>query len=159
MALVKRHYVSFNLIDGVKRSCGNTFYISEAAAEAWINAVDQAARDATLVGTLRTQYLIQTEAEEVDTTVSVEVYQDTVPPVTDDILRGNKLKFYVQGGGVNRDFDVPARDSDNFDQSPDSLDVSITTNADMIAFVAAYNAVVLDAFGNARHITGAKIVD
>lgn len=159
MALVERGLVSFNLKDGKNRPCGNTYYVTMAALRAWVAAANQGARDATLIGTLRTKYMIMTEAAEVDTTVSMEVYDNAFVQPAETVLRGNKLEFKVIGGGQNRDFEVPARDTGSYTDQTDTLNVPVTEPVEMTDFVAAYAAVVVDAFGNARTITAAKIID
>lgn len=160
MALTLRAYVSFNMEDGKGRPCGNTYYVPVAAAKAYVAAADQAARDATLIGVLRLAYLAMTEAVEVDTTVSYENYESAVvPPADETVLRGNKLSFGVTGGGQDRRFEIPARDASAYDNQDNTLEVPIISPTAMSNFVAAYAAVVTDAFGNARIIQSARVVD
>lgn len=158
--MATRYFVSFDLKDGINRPCGNTFYISEASFQEYAAAADDAARAATDVGVFQAAYMAMTDANRYTTRVGIEDYLETLPaPLADTVLRGNKLEFGVYGGGVHRDFAIPARTPASYSQSPDSLDVSITTPAAMSAFVAAYDAVVVDAFGNSRGIVSAEIVD
>lgn len=153
-----RALVSFNLQDGVLRPCGPTFYITATAAKAYVAAVDDAARAATTVGVLRAALFPLTEAAEVATSIQYESYVAAPSNPADDVLRGNKLKVEVVAAGQDRSFTIPARQASGYVQLPDSLKIDIT-DATFDAFKDAYEAIVIDAFGNARVITAASIVD
>lgn len=159
MAEYIRYTCSFGLIDGVKRSCGNTFYISQADAQEYFNAADDAERAASAVGVLAAKYLGMTDALDHSINVGMEVLTEPVGTIADTVLRGNKLQFNHTHGGRGGVFNVPARKAASFSQQADSLTVSITTPTAMSDFVTAVNATVLDADGNAVTVSGASIVD
>jgi hypothetical protein len=159
MAEVIRYVWSINLIDGIERSCGNSFYVEQDEALAYLNAADAAARAATPLGILQTRYLLMTDAGHISTNVGIEIVPDPPAALADTILRGNKLKFQVRGGGTKRDFDIPARKVASYSQNPNSLEVSITAPTAMSNFVSQYQGIVVDAYGNVRTIVEAEIVD
>ncbi len=155
-----RNFVSINLIDGVLRPCGNTFYISNEDALEYQVAGDDAARAASVVGVLVAAYLAITDGNLVSVNVGEEVLPDPPPSnPADTILRGNKLEFFRYGSGVKRAFETPTRVVGTFTQSTDSLQISITSPTAMSNFVTAYNATVLDLFGNPCTILSGKVVD
>jgi hypothetical protein len=159
MAVFYRWVVSITTMDGVLRPSVNNFYVSEADAEAWINAADETARAATDVGVLVSKFLAMTDAAFVQTQVGMIQLNDPVSNPADTVLRGNKLAFKGRSGGRGIDFSIPARKPASFSQSVDSLQVSITSPTAMSEFVTAYNAVVTDQFGNVASVQSASVVD
>jgi len=157
---ITRWVLSINCVDGVERPCGNSFYVPQAEAQSYNGAADDTARAATDIGAFVTAYMAMTEASLISVSVGKEVLTEPAPsfPVK-TILRGNKLQFSVRANGRNHVFNVPARDAANYIQDAHSLDVSIVSPAAMTTFVSSYNALVLDADGNASTIRSSKVVD
>jgi len=157
---ITRNFISINCIDGVLRSCGNTFYVSNEDMLAYAVAGDDAARAATNVGLLVAKYLLIIDAPLVSVNAGIEVLSDPAPSgIADTILRGNKLEFFRSAGGLNRSFEVPARKVGAFTQSANSLEISVTSPTAMFNFVTQYNSMVLDLFENPCTILSGKIVD
>jgi len=160
MADTIRYLLSINMIDGVQRPCGSSFYIDAAKAQLYLDAADDTERGNTDVGLLITDYVAMTDAVLVSTNVALEASPATPPgAVADTVLRGNKLSFQYSAGGIKRDFQIPARKTAAFTQSADSLKVAITTPSAMSTFVAKYAQVVVNAYNVPAAIQAAKIVD
>lgn len=159
MAEIVRSFVSINCVDGVKRSCGNTFYVSNEDMLAYNVAGDAAARAATDVGILITRYMALNQLSLVSVNAGQEVVQDTYADPSDTVLRGNKLEFFRVAGGLRRAFEIPGRNPAAFTQGANSLEISLTTPAAMAAWVTAYNNTVLDLFENPCLLLSGKVVD
>lgn len=160
MPNIIKYVLSIDCIDGINRSCGSTFYVDQAKAEAYLSAADDTARGNTDVGLLITNYLAMTDAALVKSFVGLEAQPATAPSgLADTILRGNKLSFQYSAGGRKNDFQIPARKTSAYTQSADSLNVSISTPSAMSTFVAKYAQVVVNPYGDPAVITAAKIVD
>lgn len=159
MATTMRYVATLSGIDGVKRPCQFQTYVAEVPAKAWLAAADDAARDATLVGTLFTAVLGMTEMEVVSRTVSAENVENTTVVPDETVLRGNKLAFGMSGGGRKGTLTMPARNPASYTQSEDSLNCGLLAPAAMAAFVAAYQAVGVNIDGDDYDIVSARVVD
>lgn len=161
MANVVRWFVSFNCIDGAKRSCGNTFYISETDAQEWLNAADDAARAASVVGLLQSKYDAMTDVALMTVNVGNEVVTIPIPAIpATDVLRGNKLKFQVISAlGKKRDYTIPGRRAAAYTQLSHSIECETGSPVAMSNWISEYNADVLDFDGNSNTVTDVKVVD
>lgn len=161
MANVVRWLVSFNLIDGAKRSTGNTYYISEANANEWLGAADDAARAASQVGLLQSKEQAMIDAPILTVNVGNEVLTIPIPSApAATVLRGNKLKFQVISAlGKKRDFTLPCRKPASFTQLTHSIECETGSPVAMSNWIAQYNSMVLDFDGNSNTITDVKVVD
>lgn len=155
-----RWVLSINMLDGIDRPCGSTFYVSQTDAAAYNAAADDAARALTAVGILITRYVAMSDAVLVSANVGKEVIVEPAAAVpANTVMRGNKLQFTDRHAGRTGVFNIPARKAAAFTQDSGSIEVSITTPTAMSNFVAQYNLVAKDPYGNAATIRAAKVVD
>jgi hypothetical protein len=155
-----RWVLSITLVDGAERTSVATFYVKQADAVAYNAAADDAARDATTLGQFIFKYTALTDMYTVAHQVGKEVVINPPPGFpADDVLRGNKLSFSTKHGGLGSAFTVPGRDATSYTQMGASVNILLDSPTNMDDFVTAYNATIIDAFGNASTIISGKVVD
>jgi len=154
-----RYQVSVTTMDGVERPAVFQVFVSEADAKDYLDAIDDAARAATEVGILITRYLAMQDGAFVKTSVGIELLNDPVTVPANTVLRGNKLLFHIRSGGRGLTNSISARKAAAFTQTGHELDIDLAAPAAMLNFVAQYNAVVVDMFGNPVTILKGEVVD
>lgn len=160
MAFVPVYRVHIGGLDGVLRTWSIDMYVTEDAAQLYFAAADAAARAATSVGVLMTKAIAMQSGFVTEKSVTLAEINDA--PVTnpgDSVLRGNKLNFGIHAGIKNSSFTIPCRATLSYTQKEDSLDCELDTPTPMSDFVAAYEAVGVNSYGDAATITRATVVD
>lgn len=159
MAAFRRYVLSMTFLDGVGRDSVVSFYVNAADAKEYFAAASNVLALATPLGNLVNAVEAMTLMYMQQVSVSVEDLTDPVPPIDDDVLRGNKLAFSLRSGGRGLTTTLPGRDPTKYAQFGNELEVDLTTPAEMAAYVDAVQTYAVDAFGNEIAITGGKVVD
>lgn len=159
MAEFFRFGVSISVLDGVNRTAVTTYYITKADLNAYIDAVDDAARAATDVGVLVAAHLAMQDGSFEKLQVFMETINDPVPDPPDDSLRGNKILIHGRAAGRGVSWTIPCRDPDSYVQLPQSLELSQTEPTEATDYITAVNANVKDMFGNAVTFHTWELVD
>jgi len=148
----------------VNKTSTTEHYVSAASAAAYIAAADDAARAATDVGEL-----IEAEnALTLGVTLKVEVttaFVDSLafPPGVDDMAYAfDKIGVSFRADGESYVSSIPARvkDNDVLGVSGDGININFVTplaTAEVLAYVEAFNTVVLSEEGAAVTITGMNV--
>lgn len=160
MAFVPQYRVHISGLDGVLRPWAIDFYVTEAAAQAYFAAADATARAATTVGVAMQKAInMQTGFVTGKEVTLAEINDAEVTNPGDTVLRGNKLNVGIHAGIKNSTFTIPCRSGSAFTQKDDSLDCLLSSPSAMSEFVAAYEAVGVNSYGDAATITRVTVVD
>ncbi len=128
-----------------------TLNVTAASVTAYNGAADDAARDATAIGTLINTYTALTLGTLKDVTAAFVYDQNALPPDV-DAFAFEFDKFLIQSrDNVNTEANkssIPARDDEDISIESDGVTVQLADDGDVAAFVTAYEAVVLSQDGN-----------
>jgi len=146
--------------DGVLRPFEIKCYVTEASAQLYFAAADEAARALTTVGVLMTRLIAMQSGFITDKGLTlVEINDAEFTNPADTVLRGNKLNVGLHAGIKNPVFNIPCRAPTAFTQKDDSLDCKLDTPVAMTNLITAYEAIGVDSNGNAATITRVTVVD
>lgn len=159
MAIITTYVATVSWVDGVKRPCSTSVYVNETDAKAWFAAADASARALTNVGVLMAAINQLSDATLTGMQVTCRDEQDTAVLPAETVLRGNKLFVSYAAAGRFFHITIPARDPDDYTQGTDSLVVSLSAPAAMLAFVSAFNATARNIDGQVVAIDQIKVVD
>lgn len=122
-------------------------YVSAAAVTAYNAAADDAARAATLIGALLAAENDLSLGVEVSVSVGFAYVQSTaIPPtVSEFVYAFDKIGVSFQADGEYYVSSIPARNNSNLTMSSDgiTIDTGAGASAEVDAYIAAFNAVVL----------------
>ena len=160
MAFQPVYRVHIGGTDGVLRPFSIDMYVTEAAAQLYFAAADEAARAATTVGVLMTRTIAMQSGFVREKSVTlVEINDAEFANPGDTVLRGNKLNVGIHAGIKNSVFNIPCRSNSAYTQVEDSLNCQLDTPVAMTNFISAYEAIGVDSNGNAATITRVTVVD
>lgn len=148
-----------SFVDGIKRPFEQRWHVTEANAQAWLTAADHAARDTENIGLLFAAERGVTDGALTGQRVYLQYEPNTVGPVADTILRGNKLSVSIQSNTHTYTSTIGARKQSAYTQGVDSLIVSLTTPAAMVAYVSAVESFALGPYDLPLSVAQVKVVD
>jgi len=139
-------------------------YVSAAAVTAYNAAADQAARDATAIGAL----ILTENALSLGVTLKVEAgfsYVDTLafPPGQEDFVYSfDKIGVSFRADGESYVSSIPGRVKDNavIGIGPDGINIiteAPSATAEILAYIEAFNTVVLSEEGAAVTVVGMNV--
>jgi hypothetical protein len=143
------------------KSASVTHYVAAAAVTAYNAAADDAARDATLIGTLITKENALTKGVHYKVDVGFS-YVDSaaIPPtVSDNAFAFDKFGISFSADGEYYVSSIPARLMTAVDMSSDGITVNTGTGAttETTGYIAAFNGVVLSEELVAATIVGMNV--
>lgn len=122
-------------------------FVPAAAVTAYNAAADDAARAATLIGALLTAENDLTLGVEVSVSVGFAYVQDAAlpPAVSEFVFAFDKVGVSFAADGEYYTSSIPARDNANITLSSDgiTIDTGAGASAEVTAYIAAFNGVVL----------------
>jgi len=122
-------------------------FVPAAAVTAYNAAADDTARAATLIGALLTAENDLTLGVEVSVSVGFAYVQDAAlpPAVSEFVFAFDKVGVSFAADGEYYTSSIPARDNSNITLSSDGItvDTGAGASAEVTAYIAAFNAVVL----------------
>jgi len=122
-------------------------YVPAAAVTAYNAAADDAARAATLIGALLTAENALTLGVEVSVSVGFAYVQDAAlpPAVSEFVFAFDKIGVSFAADGEYYTSSIPARDNADITLSSDgiTIDTGAGASPEVLAYIAAFNAVVL----------------
>lgn len=163
MALVTTWRASVSFGDSRKKLADVSVRISEGDGKAWINAVDQAARDATDVGDFFAATAGLSSGTPFTKAVTMEQEdENAVFPTADlNIYNFDKLGVGFKALLDNYNMTIPARDDSAYTVSEDGVTVILTgagATAEVTAFIAAFNGLVLGKNGGTGTVITMQVV-
>lgn len=163
MAVVSVSEAYLQFWDSADRKVPWSVFISEANAKLYVAAADQAARDATAVGTLLTRTRALSRLHVLDYGVRYLHREDTtVKPTDEEYLRGNKAVFMMTGlGGAARKNSIPGRHMGNIQAQPSNglMVIVLDDGASVADWVTSMEAVGLDQYGGALTVVQGYLND
>lgn len=148
-------------IDSRKKVTARTVRVSPTDAEAWLDAADDAARQATDVGLLIAGFEDHSNASTVyRRVIKADDFPDAIPP-SDEAGAFNFDQFRVtfQADGRRQGFTVPARDNSSVNFSSDGFTVEIEgagAEQATLDWVAAIEGALLGIDGGAATVESMK---
>jgi len=140
-----------------------SYNVPIAAINLYNDAADDAARAATLLGALVTAVLDLTRGTLARVSSGYAFIQDaTIPPtVSDQVFPFDRINTSYKAGIRNYNSGIPGRVLDsailNLGSDGVSLDTGAGASAEVLAYIAAFNGVVLGVNGSAAVLLGMKI--
>lgn len=140
-----------------------TYNVPLAAINLYNDAADDAARAATLLGALVTAVLALTRGTLAKVNAGYAYIQDaTLPPtVSDQVFAFDAIAVSDKAGIRFYNSSIPGRTLDpdilNLGSDGVSIDIGAGASAEVNAYIAAFNNVVLGANGSAATVVGMKI--
>lgn len=154
--MAERYLVSLTYRDGVNRDSVVQFNTLKADAEAWIQ--NPAQLSAKNLNDLMLSFDALTLCTRVATQVSRIDTLDTVAPINDAILRGNRLAISYRAGGRQFIITIPARNMSVINQAPNSLEVDVTSG-ELNTWRARFALAARSVNGDEPSVTRAYIID
>lgn len=154
--MAERYVVSLTYRDGVNRDSVVQFNSYKSIVEAYIqNPAQLAAKDlADLIGSIDRLTL----ATRVSTQISRIDTLDTVPPIADTVLRGNRLAISYRANGRQFIITIPARNMSVITQAANSLEVDPNAG-EMALFSTEFPLAARSVDGGVPAVTRAYIID
>lgn len=163
MATVLRHYLNLAVGDSREKLTPVQLRISEADAQAYMTAVDDAARAATAAGLLAAAIEGVTAGTVWSKGVSISVLDDTAIFPTDnaDVYNFDKILVGLKAGLERSHFTIPSRDGTAYTVGSDGVSIILTDpgrTAAVADLITQVEATVLNKQGDAVTLERAEVV-
>lgn len=160
MALQDFHYGFIKLGDSRKRTTEVVFRINVIEAGLYYNATTQPLKDATELGQLLLSVEDLSRCSMMGKGVRLVTEDDTAafPAPNDDVYIFDKLGVSYRAGFDNYSMTIPGRDTIAYTVADDGVTVLTGTPAQMVNFIARFNAIVIGKNTQAAEIEKVTVV-